>query len=67
LPLQLATDLMHGALADDVAIGERMRDRVQKWIAQWTGSGRAAAITALSSESERWMGGMGNGLVVLAR
>ena len=34
LPLRLATDLMHGARADDVAIGERMRDRVQKWIAQ---------------------------------
>ena len=34
MPLQLATDLMHGARADDVAIGERMRDRVQKWIAQ---------------------------------
>jgi hypothetical protein len=37
--LQLATDLMRGARADDVAIGERMRDRVQKWM----GSGRAAA------------------------
>jgi hypothetical protein len=34
LPLQLATDLMRGARADNVAIGERMRDRVQKWIAQ---------------------------------
>ena len=34
LALQLATNLMHGAGADDVALGERMRDRVQKWIAQ---------------------------------
>jgi hypothetical protein len=25
---------MPGARADDVAIGERMRDRVQEWIAQ---------------------------------
>ena len=46
-------------------IGERMRDLVQKWIAQWIGSGRAAAITASSSELERRMGGMGNGLVGL--
>ena len=34
LALQLATNLMHGARAGHVAIGERMRDRVQKWIAQ---------------------------------
>ena len=34
LPLQLATDLMHGTRANDIALGERMRDRVQKWIAQ---------------------------------
>ena len=32
---------------------------------KWIGSGRAAAITASSSESERRMGGMGNGLVGL--
>jgi hypothetical protein len=57
LPLQLATDLMHGARADDVAIGERMRDRVQKWKAQVDRQRRAAAITASSSESESQMGG----------
>ena len=32
---------------------------------KWVGSGRAAAITASSSESERRMGGMGNCLVGL--
>jgi hypothetical protein len=26
-----SADLMHGARADDVALGERVRDRVQKW------------------------------------
>ena len=63
LPLQLATDLMHGARADDVAIGERMRDRVQKWIAQVDRQRPAAAITASSSESERRMSAWETGLV----
>ena len=67
LPLQLATDLMHGARADDVAIGERMRDRVQKWIAQVDRQRPGGGHHGIEPESERRMGGMGNGLVALAR
>ena len=65
LPLQLATDLMHGARADDVNRRAHARPRAKNGSRKWIGSGRAAAITASSSESERRMGGMGNGLVGL--
>lgn len=34
LPLQLAADLVHGARADDITAGERMRNGLQKRIAQ---------------------------------
>ena len=65
LPLQLATDLMHGRRADDVALGEHARPRTKWNRAQVDRQRRAAAITASSSESERRMGGMGNCLVGL--
>jgi hypothetical protein len=49
---------MHGAQADDVAIGERMRDRVQKWIAGGPAAAgrRARGFQALQADALDFLG-----------
>ena len=59
LPLQLRTGAGDDAGADDLGALQRGRDRPQERVRISTASGRAAAMTASSSASERRMGGMG--------
>jgi hypothetical protein len=58
LPLRLADDAVDDAGTKLAAVLQRVGDAPQKLARRVTGIGLAAAITALSSESDRRMGGM---------
>jgi hypothetical protein len=50
--------MMHDTGTDDVAAGERMCNGLQKRSRTSSGNGRAAAMTALNSSSDKRTGGM---------